>query len=153
MNSQQLIKQDEFQLSRFFAVKVEFFSELIESISKALWRDSNYRIILQEFGKGEYFHDYSLDSSFQVLLFKGWVVVPNKPTIKLSILQNFHDSPLAGHPGQEKTLKLVKQDPHWSGMAQFIKDYVSSCQQCSRNKNISSKNFELLQRLPITNGS
>ncbi|MBW0579860.1 hypothetical protein O181_119575 [Austropuccinia psidii MF-1] len=36
-------------------------------------------------------------------------------------------------------------------MTQFIKDYVSSCQQCSRNKNIHHKNFGLLKP-PILNG-
>ncbi|MBW0560358.1 hypothetical protein O181_100073 [Austropuccinia psidii MF-1] len=80
------------------------------------------------------------------------VVVPNDPTIQLSILQKHHYSPLDGHPGQEKTLKLFKQDFHWSGMTQFIKDYVSSCQQCSRNKNIHHKKFGFLKALPIPNG-
>ncbi|MBW0494985.1 hypothetical protein O181_034700 [Austropuccinia psidii MF-1] len=79
-------------------------------------------------------------------------MVPNDPIIQLSILQKRHDSPLAAHPGQEKTLKLVKRDVHWSGMTQFIKDYVSSCQQCSRNKNIHHKKFGLLKPLPIPNG-
>ncbi|MBW0520712.1 hypothetical protein O181_060427 [Austropuccinia psidii MF-1] len=37
-------------------------------------------------------------------------------------------------------------------MTPFIKDYVSSCQQCSRNKNIHHKKFGLLKPLPITNG-
>ncbi|MBW0543464.1 hypothetical protein O181_083179 [Austropuccinia psidii MF-1] len=37
-------------------------------------------------------------------------------------------------------------------MTQFIKDYVSSCQQCSRNKNIHHKKFGLLKPLPIANG-
>ncbi|MBW0543347.1 hypothetical protein O181_083062 [Austropuccinia psidii MF-1] len=36
-------------------------------------------------------------------------------------------------------------------MTQFIKDYVSSRQQCSRNKNIHHKNFGLLKPLPIPN--
>ncbi|MBW0485750.1 hypothetical protein O181_025465, partial [Austropuccinia psidii MF-1] len=80
------------------------------------------------------------------------VVVPNDSTIQLIILQKRHDSPLAGHPGQEKTLKLVKWDFHWSRMTQFIKDYVSSCQQCSRNKNIHHKKFGFLKPLPIPNG-
>ncbi|MBW0482957.1 hypothetical protein O181_022672 [Austropuccinia psidii MF-1] len=119
---------------------------------KALWQDSQYRSILQEFGKGKYVQDYSLDSSSQLLFFKNWVVFPNDPTIQLSILQKRHDSPLAGHPGQEKTLKLVKQVFHWSGMTQFIKDYVSSCEQCSRNKNIHHKKFGLLKPLPIPYG-
>ncbi|MBW0522931.1 hypothetical protein O181_062646 [Austropuccinia psidii MF-1] len=71
--------------------------------------------------------------------------------MKLSILQKYHDSPLAGHPVQEKALKLVKQDFHLSGMTQSIKDYLSSCQQCSRNKNIHHKKFGLLKPLPFPN--
>ncbi|MBW0586834.1 hypothetical protein O181_126549 [Austropuccinia psidii MF-1] len=130
MNFQQIIKQDEVQPSKFFAVKVESFSNLIDSIQKKLWKDPQYRSILEDLGKGKSVQDYSLDSSSQLLLFKDRVVVPNDSTIQLSILQKHHDSPLAGHPGQEKTLKLVKRDFHWSGMTQFIKDYFSSCQQC-----------------------
>ncbi|MBW0572315.1 hypothetical protein O181_112030, partial [Austropuccinia psidii MF-1] len=111
---------------RYFAVKVESFANLIDSIQKALWQDSQYRSILQKLVKGKSIQDYFLDSSSQLLLFKDWVVVPNDPTIQLSILQKSHDSPLAGHPGQEKTLKLVKLHFHWSGMTQFIKEYVLS---------------------------
>ncbi|MBW0496251.1 hypothetical protein O181_035966 [Austropuccinia psidii MF-1] len=107
MNFQQLIKQDEVQPSRYFAVKVESFSNLIESIQKKLWQDPQYRSILQELGKGKSVQDYSLDSSSQLLLFKDWLVVPNDPKIQLIILQKCHDSPLAGHSGQGKTLKLV----------------------------------------------
>ncbi|MBW0470691.1 hypothetical protein O181_010406 [Austropuccinia psidii MF-1] len=119
---------------------------------KALWQDSQYRGILQELGKGKSVQDYSLDSSSQFLLFKDWVLIPNDPTIQLSIVQKRHESPLSGHPGQEKTLRLVKWDFHWSGMTQFIKDYVSSCQQCSRNKNIHHKDFGFLKPLSIPNG-
>ncbi|MBW0578252.1 hypothetical protein O181_117967 [Austropuccinia psidii MF-1] len=135
-----------------FAVKVESFSNLIDSFQKKIWQYSQYRSIPDELGKGKSIQDYSLDSSSQLLLFKDWVVVPNDTTIQLSILQRRHYSPLAGHPGQEKTLKLVKWDFHWSRMTQFIKDYVSSCQQCSRNKNIHHKKFGLLKPLPIPNG-
>ncbi|MBW0470422.1 hypothetical protein O181_010137 [Austropuccinia psidii MF-1] len=123
MNFQKIIKQYEVKSSSFFAVKVECFSNLIESIQKKLWQDPQYRSIIQELGKGKSVQDYSLDSSSQLLLFKNQVALPNDPTIQLSILQKRHDSPLAGHPGQEKTLKLVKRDFHCSGMTQFIKDY------------------------------
>ncbi|MBW0565842.1 hypothetical protein O181_105557 [Austropuccinia psidii MF-1] len=37
-------------------------------------------------------------------------------------------------------------------MTQFIKDYISSCHQCSRNNNIHHKKFGLLKPLPIPNG-
>ncbi|MBW0514973.1 hypothetical protein O181_054688 [Austropuccinia psidii MF-1] len=152
MNFQNLIKQDEVKTSRYFEVKVESFSNFIDSIQKALWQDSQYRSILQEFGIGKSVQDYSLYCSSQRLLFKDWVMVPNDPTIKLSILQKHHYSPLARHSGHEKTLRLVKRDFHWSSMTQFIKDYVSSCQKCSRNKNIHRKKFGFLKPLPIPNG-
>ncbi|MBW0533450.1 hypothetical protein O181_073165, partial [Austropuccinia psidii MF-1] len=119
---------------------------------KALWKDSQYRSILQDLGKGKSIQDYSLDTSSQLLLFKDWVVAADDPTIQLSIFQKRNDSPLAGHPGKEKTLKIIKWDFYWSGMTQFIKDYVLSCQQCSRNKNIHHKKFGLLRPLPIPNG-
>ncbi|MBW0571199.1 hypothetical protein O181_110914 [Austropuccinia psidii MF-1] len=60
---QKIIKQDDIQASKFFAVKVEAFSNLIESIQKALWQDSQYRGVLQDLGKGKSVQDYSLDSS------------------------------------------------------------------------------------------
>ncbi|MBW0465027.1 hypothetical protein O181_004742 [Austropuccinia psidii MF-1] len=50
-NYQQIIKQDKIQASKFFAVKVDSFSNLIDSIQKAIWKDSKYRIILKDLGK------------------------------------------------------------------------------------------------------
>ncbi|MBW0482588.1 hypothetical protein O181_022303 [Austropuccinia psidii MF-1] len=152
MNFQQLIKQDGVQPSILFAFKVEAFSNFIESIQKSLWKDLQYRGTLPDLGKGEFIENYSLDPSSNLLLLKDWMLVPNDPTIQLSILQNFHDSPLDGHPGQGKTLKLVEWDFHWSSKTQFIKYYVSSCQHFSRNKNIHKKNFGLLKPLPTPNG-
>ncbi|MBW0489966.1 hypothetical protein O181_029681, partial [Austropuccinia psidii MF-1] len=80
------------------------------------------------------------------------VLLPSNGELQLNILQKRHDSPLAGHPGQEKTLKLIKRDFYWAGLNQLIKDYVSSCQQCSRNKNIHHKKFGLLKPLQIPSG-
>ncbi|MBW0570445.1 hypothetical protein O181_110160, partial [Austropuccinia psidii MF-1] len=152
MYSQKIIKQDEIQAPKFFSVKEEAFPNLIESIQKTLWQDSQYRSILQDLGKGKSVQYYCLGSSSQLLLFKDRVVVPNDPTIQLSILQKRQYSPIAGHPGQEKTLKHVKRDFHWPGMTQLIKDYVSSCQKCSRDKNIHHKKFGFLKPLPIPSG-
>ncbi|MBW0498630.1 hypothetical protein O181_038345 [Austropuccinia psidii MF-1] len=93
INYQRIIKQDEIQPSKFFAVKVECFSNSSKWIQKELWQDPQYR---------------------------NQVVVSNDPTIQLRILQKGHNSPLAGHPGQEKTLKLFKKDFHWSVMTRCI---------------------------------
>ncbi|MBW0529962.1 hypothetical protein O181_069677 [Austropuccinia psidii MF-1] len=151
-NFHQVIKQDGIEESRFFSIKAKKASDLIDQSQKEVWQDKDYKEILKQLERGESVSDYSLEPQAKLLLFKERVVVPRNEEMQLNILQKHHESPLAGHPGQEKTLKLIKRDFYWAGMNKFIKDYVSSCQQCSRNKNIHHKNFGLLNPLQILSG-
>ncbi|MBW0510946.1 hypothetical protein O181_050661 [Austropuccinia psidii MF-1] len=146
-----VIKQDGIQESRFFSIKVDVFSDLVDKIQE-VWQDKDSKEILKQLTRGESVSDYSLEPQAKLLLFKDRVVILSNEELQLNILQKHHDSPLASHPGQEKTLKLIKRAFYWAGMNQFIKDYVSSCQQCSRNKNIHHKKFGLLKPLQIPCG-
>ncbi|MBW0534854.1 hypothetical protein O181_074569 [Austropuccinia psidii MF-1] len=141
----QVLKQNEVKESRFFSIKVEVFSALVDQIQKGVWQDKDYKEILKQLARGESVSDYTLEPQAKLLLFKDRVVIPSNHELQLDILQKSHDSPLAGHPGKERTLKPIKRDFNWAGMNQIIKDYFSSCQQCSRNKNIHHKNFGLLK--------
>ncbi|MBW0465430.1 hypothetical protein O181_005145 [Austropuccinia psidii MF-1] len=109
-NYDQVIKQDEIQDSRFFSIKVEIFSNSFSQIQKEVWQDKDYKEILNQLARGESVPDYSLEPQAKLLLLKDRVVVPSNEEIQLNILQTRHDSPLVGHPGQEKTLKLIKRD-------------------------------------------
>ncbi|MBW0528622.1 hypothetical protein O181_068337 [Austropuccinia psidii MF-1] len=129
-NFHQVIKQYGIQESKFFSIKVEIFSDLADRIQKEVWQDKDYEEILKQLERGESVTNYSLEPQSKLLLFKDRVLIPGNEEIQLNIPQKHHDSPLAGHPGQEKTLKLIKRDFHCAGMNQFIKDYVSSCQKC-----------------------
>ncbi|MBW0464236.1 hypothetical protein O181_003951 [Austropuccinia psidii MF-1] len=151
-NFHQVIKQDGIQESRFFSIKVEIFSDLVDKIQKEVWLDKDYREILKQLARGESVTDYSLEPQAKLLLFKYRVVIPRNEKIKLNILKTRHDSPLAGHPGQKKTLKHIKRDCYWAGMNQFIRDYVSSFQHCSRNQNIDHEKLGLLKPLQILSG-
>ncbi|MBW0471483.1 hypothetical protein O181_011198 [Austropuccinia psidii MF-1] len=145
----QVIKQYGIQESRFVSIKVEILSDLVDQIQKEVWQDKDYKEILKQLARGGSVSDYSLEPQAKLLLFKDRVVVPRNEEIQLNILQKHHYSPLSDHPGQEKALKDIKRDSYWVRMNQFIKDYVSSCQKCSRNKNIHHKKFELLKPLQI----
>ncbi|MBW0587187.1 hypothetical protein O181_126902, partial [Austropuccinia psidii MF-1] len=147
-----VIEENGIQESRLLSIKVEVFSDLVYNIQKEVWQDKDYKEILKQLARGESVSVYSLEPQAKLLLFKDRVVIPSNEELQLNILQKRHDLPLAGHPGQEKTLKLIKSDFHWAGMNRFIKDYVSSCQQCSRNKNIHHKKFGLLKPLKIPSG-
>ncbi|MBW0524366.1 hypothetical protein O181_064081 [Austropuccinia psidii MF-1] len=118
-----------------------------QDTQKYVWKDTYYKEILKQLARGESATDYSIEPQAKLLLFKDRVVIPRNEEIQLNILQKCHDSPLAGHPGQEKILKLIKRDVYWAGMKQLIKDYVSSSQQVSRNKNINHKKFGVLKPL------
>ncbi|MBW0507815.1 hypothetical protein O181_047530 [Austropuccinia psidii MF-1] len=148
----QVIKQYGIQESRFLSIKVEIFSYLVEKIQKEVWKEKDYKEILKKLERGEPVSDYSLEPQDKLLLFKDRVLIRRNEEIQLNILQMSHESPLADHPGQERTLNLIKKNFHWAGMNQLIKDYVSSCQKCSRNKNIHHKKFGLLKPLQNPSG-
>ncbi|MBW0524753.1 hypothetical protein O181_064468 [Austropuccinia psidii MF-1] len=151
-NFHQVIKEDAIRESRFFLIKVKIFSDLVDKIQKEVWQDKDYKEILKKLARGESHPDYSPEPQAKLLLLKHRVVIPRNEEIQLNILQKRHDSPFAGHPGQEKTLKLIKGNSYWAGMNKFIKDYLSSCKQCLRNKNIHHTKFGLLKPLSILSG-
>ncbi|MBW0558405.1 hypothetical protein O181_098120, partial [Austropuccinia psidii MF-1] len=135
----QALKQDEIKESRFFSIKVEVFSDLVDQIQKAVWQEKDYKEILKQLARAESVSDYTLEPQARLFSFKDRVVIPSNHELQLDILQKRHDSPFSGHPGQEKTLKLIKRDFYWAGMNQIIKDYVSSlCQQLNISRDLST---------------
>jgi hypothetical protein len=74
--------------------------------------------------------DYRLDEG--ILLFQDKILVPDNNNLKREILKLYHDSPLVGHPGQQRTLELVSCYYTWLGKKGWIKSYVESCDTCQR---------------------
>ncbi|KAF8751670.1 hypothetical protein RHS01_08248 [Rhizoctonia solani] len=50
------------------------------------------------------------------------------------LLWEFHDSPLAGHPGQQRTLELLSRNYWWPGMKSSAKEWVECCPTCQANR-------------------
>ncbi|QRW17319.1 Retrotransposable element Tf2 protein [Rhizoctonia solani] len=48
------------------------------------------------------FKDYKMEAG--LLFYQGRIVVPNVGTLRMDLLQIFHNSPLAGHPGRQQML-------------------------------------------------
>lgn len=53
---------------------------------------------------------------------------------QLQIIREFHETPLGGHQGIQRTFQRISQHHHWKGMRQMIKTYILSCEICQRNK-------------------
>ncbi|MBW0461671.1 hypothetical protein O181_001386 [Austropuccinia psidii MF-1] len=78
------------------------FSDTADQIQKEVWKDKYYRGVLQKLARGESVKDYSLEPQAKLQLFKDKVVILRNQELQMDILQNHHDSPLAGHPGQRR---------------------------------------------------
>ena len=62
------------------------------------------------------------------------VYVPDQGLLRRSLLSEYHDSPLAGHFGWEKSYHAISQHYYWQSMRQDMKDYVLRCTKCQLNK-------------------
>ena len=87
---------------------------------------------------------------------KGWVddellyhydrfYVPQ--AVRMEVLRRLHDTPLAGHLGQKRTLELVQRKYYWPKMKTDIEDYCLRCTQCRKNKAETHATFGSLMPL------
>jgi hypothetical protein len=78
------------------------------------------------------FKDYSMEAG--LLFYQGRIVVPDNEELKRDLMVAFHDSPISGHPGQQRTLELISHRYYWPGMWAKIFHYVETCETCQRIK-------------------
>ena len=50
------------------------------------------------------------------------------------IMESEHDTKVAGHMGQDKTIELIRRNFWWPKMNERIIDFVRSCPECQQNK-------------------
>lgn len=72
-----------------------------------------------------------------------------KGDIRLSVIEQYHDQPLAGHLGQARTLELVKRHFRGNDLGKFVRQYVASCDKCNRNKPRRHAPYGMMKPLPI----
>jgi len=64
-----------------------------------------------------------------LLYYKNRLYIPENQALHTEIAQDCHDSIVAGHFRQEKTIEIVTRDISWKGLAERIRDYVRSCDE------------------------
>ena len=68
---------------------------------------------------------YTMDGQFYIL---------DKGSLHLDAVRLHHDTPIAGHPGTEKTLELLQHSYSWPKVADYVKDYISHYDRCQHFK-------------------
>jgi hypothetical protein len=69
-----------------------------------------------------------------LLMFRGKIYVPNDRDLRRPIVEQHHDTRIAGHAGCFKTLELVSRNYWWPQMSRYIGIYVKTCDLCNWTK-------------------
>ncbi|GMF46125.1 unnamed protein product [Phytophthora fragariaefolia] len=77
------------------------------------------------------------------------VVIPADDDLRARLVYEYHDAPVGGHLGREKTFAAISRDFFWPRMYKWIRKWIRSCEICQRVKPVASKQAPL-RPLPIT---
>jgi hypothetical protein len=77
------------------------------------------------------------------------VCVPVDKRLREDLIHAHHDAPIAGHLGVDKTYLALQRQFFWPRLDKAVRRYVTSCDQCQRNKPINQAPAGLLQPLPV----
>lgn len=77
-------------------------------------------------------NEWRLDDG--LLFFRDRCYVPPMGDLRKRIIQKYHNSIVAGHPGIHKTLQLVQEHYWWPLMMNLVKKYVDGCAACQQMK-------------------
>jgi hypothetical protein len=69
-----------------------------------------------------------------LLHFRGKVVVPKDKDLRRRIVDQHHNTRVAGHAGCWKTQELVSYNYWWPQMSRFTGQYVATCDLCAQTK-------------------
>jgi hypothetical protein len=144
-----VLKLANFQLKALAMSSGEDLSYLQE-IQEALQDDPFVENIRKRLRTNEVNDEFEFKDG--LLYFKGFLYIPPGPT-RLKIIQMRHDLPTVGHFGFNKTMELISQDFWWPQMWKLVKEFIQSCDTCTRGKVPRHRPYGLLHPLPIPKGS
>ncbi|KAF8693024.1 hypothetical protein RHS03_08515, partial [Rhizoctonia solani] len=127
--------------SEVFANTSEVELEIVTEIRTKLREDPSLETVIQFLTEDadnappsirKAYRDYDWEED--LLWYRGKLVVPDSEVLKERLLKEFHNSPLAGHPGQQRTLELLSRNYWWPGMKSSAKEWVECCPTCQANR-------------------
>ncbi|KAH8152984.1 uncharacterized protein LAJ45_03211 [Morchella importuna] len=132
------------------AVRVnQLQNTFLERLSAAAKEDGIWQELHRSLVERKRNLDQNLSVKDGLIVYKNRWYIPKDKKLQMDILTDTHDSKVAGHFGQFKTLERVKNNFFWPNMDKDVEEYVRSCDSCQRNKTSRHKMFGMLQPLEI----
>ena len=90
---------------------------------------------------------YTLEGKYWMS--EGRIVVPDVDTLRHDLLTEMHAPTYSGHVGTHRTLHAIQRTFTWKGIHAAVKDFVTKCHECQRNKSSNQRPVGKLQSVEI----
>ena len=80
----------------------------------------------------------------RLLLFRGKLMLGKDSTLKKVLLKEFHQTPMGGHAGIQRTYIRSAANFFWEGMKKDVKEFFGQCFICQTIKYSTEKPYGLL---------
>jgi hypothetical protein len=77
-------------------------------------------------------------------------VVTQPEEVQTHLLQQYHNLPMAGHPGIWKMAQILLKDYWWPTIRDDVKVFTQGCLKCQATKTITKQNTPPIQPIPLT---
>ena len=106
--------------------------EIIKKIKEARDKDEEVIKIVEKMKKTgvKMVRDEEWQIEEGLVLKEGRVYIPKDEKLRVEIIRLHHDTLIAGHGGQWKTVELVTRNYWWPGIMKEVKRYVEERDQC-----------------------
>ena len=110
------------EAEKFKGFRAEATIDIISEIKEAQQEDESLATLMASTQKKDelppsvkkQFNRYTWEGD--LLWYDGRIIVPEDKDIRLRLLEQDHDSPIAGHQGQARTLEVISRRYYWPGM-------------------------------------
>ena len=111
--------------------------EIVKTIKEARDKDEEVIKVVEKMKKAgvKMLRDEEWQIEEGLVLKEGRVYVPKDEKLRVEIIRLHHDTLVARHGGQQKTVELVTRNYWWPGVMKEVKRYMEGCDQCQRMKN------------------
>ena len=135
--NQVMVKEEWLEVRVMEQLIEELEEEIVKKIKEARDKDKEIIKVVEEMKKAEVkmLRDKEWQIEEGLVLKEGRVYVPKDEKLRVEIIRLHHDTPMAGHGEQWKTIELVTRNYWWPGMTKEVKRYVEGYDQCQRMKN------------------
>jgi hypothetical protein len=81
--------------------------------------------------------------------YHGMCYIPEEDQGRSRLIQEYHNTAFAEHPGRVKTFDLLDRRHYWKDMGKQLDQYVRNCHSYLRSRTSRHATFGVLQPLPV----